>query len=70
MNTPLHLHAHAMYCNFLVVKKMKICDIFLVFAQNIDLGYLLQLYHCGSDEYPRSKYPQSVLSNKENKLHP
>ena len=37
----LRLHAHVIYCkndNFL----MKKCDIFLIFAQNIDRGYTLE----------------------------
>ena len=33
------------------------CDIFLIFAQNIDCGYTLEPPHCGgSNEYPQSMF--------------
>ena len=36
---------------------MKNCDIFLIFAQNIDRGNTLELPHCGgSNEYPQSVF--------------
>ena len=44
---------------FMAVKnenfQMKHCDNFLIFAQNIDCGYMLEPPHLvGSDEYPQS----------------
>ena len=36
---------------------MKKCDIFLIFAQNIDRGYTLELPQWGgSNEYPQSMF--------------
>ena len=36
---------------------MKNCDVFLIFAQNIDCGYTLEPPHCGgSNEYPQSMF--------------
>ena len=36
---------------------MKIFDIFLIFAQNIDCGYMLEPPHWGgSNEYPQSMF--------------
>ena len=32
--------------------QMKNCDVFLIFAQNIDCGYMLSPFY----EYPRSKF--------------
>ena len=40
------------------------CDIFLIFAQNIDLGYMLEPpQRCGSDEYPRSMFYSKIKEN-------
>ena len=36
---------------------MKKCDVFLIFAQNIDRGYTLEPPQCGdSNEYPQSMF--------------
>ena len=58
--TPLPLRKHVLAIfhgckngNF----QMKKCDIFLIFAQNIDCGYKLEPPHCGgSNEYPQSMF--------------
>ena len=40
---------------------MKKCDIFLIFAQNIDCGYMLELPHLGGfNEYFRAKIRKSI----------
>ena len=43
----LRKHAYAIFCDFHGFKndnfQMKNCDIFLIFAQNIDCGYTLEL---------------------------
>ena len=45
-NTSLHKHAYVIFCNLSQLKndnfQMKKCDIFLIFAQNIDRGYTLE----------------------------
>ena len=47
VNDILCKHAHAIYCNIHGCKndnfQMKNCDIFLIFAQNTDRGYMLEL---------------------------
>ena len=44
--------------------QMKICDIFLIFAQNIDCGYTLEPpQRGGSNEYPQSMF---WIKNKKN----
>ena len=53
-NTPIQIH-----CKFYRRKyeniKMKNCDIFLTYAQNIDCGYSLEPpRRGGSNEYPQS----------------
>ena len=53
---PLRKHAYVIYCKFSL---MKIYDIFLIFAQNIDLGY-------GSNEYPPQRYVEAVLTSTHN----
>ena len=52
----LRKHAYTKHCKFYRGKyetvKMKNCDIFLIFAQNIDCGYSLELPRQGSsNEY-------------------
>ena len=47
---------------------MKNCDIFLIFAQNIDCGYSLEPpRRCGSNEYPQSMF---LTRNKKNNVYP
>ena len=53
--------AHAIYRDFLSIKmgnfQLKIFDIFLIFAQNIDCGYTLEPpRRGGSNEYPQSMF--------------
>ena len=43
---------------------MKNCDIFLIFAQNIDCGYTLEPPHGGSS----NKYSQSMFYSKNKKI--
>ena len=59
--------AHAIYRDFLAVKnenfQQKKFDIFLIFAQNIDCGYTLELPQRGSsNEYPH----EAVLMSTHN----
>ena len=51
----LRWHAYAIYCDFSRLRKWwQNVIFFLIFAQNIDLGYMLEPPHwCGSNEYPR-----------------
>ena len=55
-NTPMQYTAIFHGCkndNF----HMKNCDIFFIFAQNIDRGYMLEPPHRGgSNEYPQSMF--------------
>ena len=47
---------------------MKNCDIFLIFAQNIDCWYTLELPHRGgSNEYPQSMF---YINNKKKNVYP
>ena len=47
---------------------MKNCDIFLIFAQNIDGGYSLEPpRRGGSNEYPQSIF---LCRNKKNTVYP
>ena len=47
---------------------MKIFDIFLIFAQNIDCGYMLEPpRRGGSNEYPQSMF---WIKNKKNRYTP
>ena len=47
---------------------MKYCDIFLIFAQNIDRGYTLESpQRCGSNEYQQSMFKSK---NKKNNVYP
>ena len=48
--------------------QLKIFDIFLIFAQNIDCGYTLEPPRlCGSNEYPQSMF---WSKNKKNRYTP
>ena len=49
---------HRDFFNFKIEKfQLKIFDIFLIFAQNIDCGYTLELPRRGdSNEYPQSMF--------------
>ena len=58
--------------NFLALKtenfQLKIFDIFLIFAQNIDCGYTLEPHRRGgSNEYPQSMF---WSKNKKNRHTP
>ena len=44
----------------------RIIDIFFVFAQNIDYGYLLELPHLGGS----NEYQQSVLGKSKENAYP
>ena len=59
--TALQKHAHIIYSNFFSSKienfQWKKFDIFLIFAQNIDCGYMLEPpCRGGSNEYPQSTF--------------
>ena len=43
---------------------LKIFDYFLIFAQNIDCGYMLEPPQSGSS----NEYPQSIFSSKNKKI--
>ena len=48
--------------------QLKIFDIFLIFAQNIDCGYTLEPpWRCGSNEYPQFMF---WCKNKKNRYTP
>ena len=70
---PLRKHAHAIYSDFFKIVKnenfQKISfDIFLIFAQNIDCGYSLELpRRGGSNEYLQSMF---WSKNKKNRYTP
>ena len=56
------------YTEIFKVVKMKIFDIILIFSQNIDCGYPLELpRRGGSNEYPQSMF---WSKNKENRYTP
>ena len=64
--------AHAIYKDFSSLKienfQLKILDIFLIFAQNIDCGYSLEPpRRVGSNEYPQSMF---WSKNKKNRYTP
>ena len=68
----LRKHAHIIYSIFFMSKidnfQTKIFDIFLIFAQNIDFGYMLEPpRRCGSNEYPQSMF---WSKNKKNRYTP
>ena len=55
-------HAHVIYCDFSGCKKdnlqMKNCGVFLIFAQNIDCGYTLELRNlCFRAKIRKNVYP-------------
>ena len=60
--------AHAIYTDFLALKietfQLKIFDIFLIFAQNIDCGYTLEPPRRGGS----NEYPQSMFWRKNKKI--
>ena len=69
---PLRKHAHAIYRDFLSFKienfQLKMFDIFLIFAQNIDCGYTLEPpRRGGSNESPQSMF---WSKNKKNRYTP
>ena len=54
--------------NWKISDKIKISDIFQIFAQNIDCGYSLEPpWRGGSNEYPQSMF---LSRNKENNIYP
>ena len=64
--------AHAVHRDFLALKtenfQLKMFDIFLIFAQNIDCGYTLEPPgRGGSNEYPQSMF---WSKNKKNRYTP
>ena len=64
--------AHAINRDFLALKienfQLKIFDVFLIFAQNIDCGYTLEPpCQGGSNEYPQSMF---WSKNKKNRYTP
>ena len=64
--------AHSIYRDFLALKtekfQLKMFDIFLIFAQNIDRGYTLEVpRRGGSNEYPQSMF---WSKNKKNRYTP
>ena len=63
-NTPIQIH-----CKFYRQKyeniKMKNCDIFLIFAQNIDCGYSLEPHRRGGS----NEYPQSIFLSRNKKKY-
>ena len=64
--------AHAIYKDFLALKienfRLKIFNIFLIFAQNIDCGFTLEPpRRGGSNEYPQSMF---WSKNKKNRYTP
>ena len=64
--------AHALNIYFLALKiekfRLKIFDIFLIFAQNIDCWYTLEPpWRDGSNEYPQSMF---WSKNKKNRYTP
>ena len=66
-NTPIQIHCKCYRWKYENIK-MKNCDIFLIFAQNIDLGYSLEPPRWGGS----NEYPQSMFStrNKKNNVYP
>ena len=56
--------------------QMKICDIFLIFAQNIDCGYTLEPprleppHRGGSNEYPQSMFWSKNNKNIYTRVNP
>ena len=47
--------------------QLKMFDIFLIFAQNIDCGYTLEPpLRGGSNEYPQSMFCEAVLTSTHN----
>ena len=51
--------------------QMKIFDIFLIFAQNIDCGYTLEPPHRGgSNEYPHSMFWSKNKKNMYTRVNP
>ena len=65
---PLRKHAHMIYSNFFRSKidnfQRKNFDIFLIFAQNIDCGYMLEPPRRGGS----NEYPQSMFWSKNKKI--
>ena len=67
-----HAHVHVIYRNFFGCKKIKFSleknDIFLIFAPNIECGYMLEPpRRGGSNEYPQSMF---WSKNKKNRCTP
>ena len=66
----IHLQklAHAIFKEFLSLKienfQLKIFDVFLIFAQNIDCGYTLEPPRRGGS----NEYPQSMFWGKNKKI--
>ena len=67
-NTPIQIHCKFYRGKYENIKMKKKCDIFLIFAQNIDCGYSLEPPRRGGS----NEYPQSIFStwNKKNNVYP
>ena len=61
-NTPIQIQCKFYRWNYEIIK-MKNCDIFLIFAQNIDCGYSLEPPRWGGS----NEYPQSMFSTRNKK---
>ena len=54
-----------------IIFKMKMFDIFLIFAQNIDCGYTLEPpQRGGSNEYPQSMFWSKNKKNMYTRVNP
>ena len=71
----LRKHAHLIYSNFFRSKidnfQRKFLDICLIFAQNIDCGYMLEPpRRGGSNEYPQSMFWSKNKKNGHTHAYP
>ena len=71
----LRPHAHAINRDFLSFRNCKFSAdffyIFLIFAQNIDCGYMLEPpRRGGSNEYPQSMFWRKIKKNRYTPAHP
>ena len=62
-NTPIQIHCKLYRWKYENIK-MKNCDIFLIFAQNIDWEYSLEPPRWGGS----NEYPQSMFSTRNKKI--
>ena len=71
----LRKHVHAIYCDISRLKNdtflVKNCDIFLIFAQNIDCGYMLEPPQWGgSNEYSQSMFKSKYKTIMRTPVNP